>query len=70
VEQGQRDLPTRAASFGYPADAEPTGRLFEHQCRQADALAALLGDFNYRHLLSLYDGEISPLHAGQDHALR
>lgn len=70
VEQGQRDLGTWAASFGYPADAEPAARLFEQHCRQADVLASLLGDFNYRHLLSLYDSEISPMHAGQDHALR
>jgi hypothetical protein len=60
VEDGKRQIRAWAAAYGYPADDAATARLFEQQTEQADSLQELLGEFQYRRLLDLYDRESSP----------
>jgi hypothetical protein len=60
LEEGQREIGTWAAVFGYPLDHAATVRLFQLQTGQADTLLNLLGEFEYRRLLDLYDRESSP----------
>jgi hypothetical protein len=60
VEDGKREFHSWAAAYGYPADDAATARLFEQQTEQADSLQELLGEFQYRRLLDLYDRESSP----------
>ena len=70
VEEGKREIRAWAAAFGYPPDDPATVRLFKHQTEQADSLVNLLGEFQYRRLLDLYDRESSPSGAVPDPAPR
>ncbi len=58
LEQGERKLELWAAAYGYPPGEEATARLFALHVRQAEALASLLGEVNYRHLLTLIAQEV------------
>jgi hypothetical protein len=42
-----------------PPDANGTGRLFEQQRSQCQALRGLLGDVGYRRLVGIYDSEMA-----------
>jgi hypothetical protein len=60
LEDSKREIRAWAAAFGHPPDAPATVRLFKQQTEQADSLSNLLGEFQYRRLLDLYDRESSP----------
>ncbi|HEV2150470.1 MAG TPA: hypothetical protein VGR37_23925 [Longimicrobiaceae bacterium] len=68
LEEGKREIRAWAAAYGYPADDPTTVRLFEQQTEQADSLINLLGEFQYRRLLDLYDRESSPSEVASDPA--
>ena len=59
VARASGELRSWSSTFGYPAQAESTRRLFEYHVRQASALASLLGELGYRRLLALYDADLS-----------
>lgn len=49
-------------AYGYPPGEEATARVFALYVQQADALATLLGEVSYRHLLALVAQETDPRH--------
>lgn len=70
LEQTQRTIEQWAPMYGYPASEGATARLFQQHVEQADALEALLGEFHYRRLLSLYESETAPTRLNRRPVLR
>jgi hypothetical protein len=59
VERSAGEVARWAATYGYPADSEPTAALYRQHVEQSDALRAVLGSGDYDALLTLYEGEVS-----------
>ena len=59
VEQAGRDLSRWAALYHQSTDSTGARRLFQLHVQQADALRDLLGEADYRVLLSLYQAELA-----------
>lgn len=59
IEQAGRDLSRWAALYHQSAESVGTRRLFELHLRQADDLRDLVGEADYRVLLSLYQAELA-----------
>ena len=59
IERAGRDCRMWAATYGYPDADAATVRLFRLHLRQAENLAALLGEDLYRELLALYEREVA-----------
>ena len=59
VERARRDLARWAELYHQSTDSIGASRLFQVHVRQADALRDLLGEADYRVLLSLYQAELT-----------
>lgn len=58
VEQSGRDFARWAVLYRHAADSAAASRMFQLHVKQADALLTLLGESNYRALLTLYRTEL------------
>ena len=59
IREAGGDLSRWATAYGYPANDEATGRLFDQHARQTVSLEALLGKDALDRLLAIYSSEIA-----------
>ncbi|HEX6037264.1 hypothetical protein [Longimicrobium sp.] len=62
MEGAQMERNLWAAAYGLPPEANGTGRLFDQQRNQCEALRTLLGDLGYRRLVGIYESEMASSH--------